>query len=72
MNYWTLIDSNKDPHELKNVYADRTYTDVRKDLHAELERLRIELRVPSAEPASSGVKPRAASRNERSRAATEK
>jgi arylsulfatase A-like enzyme len=37
---WELIDRLKDPNELKNVYDDPAYTEIRKDLHARLEQLR--------------------------------
>jgi len=43
---WELFDLQKDPHELKSVYDDPAYADIRKELHAELERLRKELGVP--------------------------
>lgn len=50
MNYWTLIDRKLDPHELTNVYNDPAYTDIRKKLHAEYDRLRAELEVPAIDP----------------------
>jgi len=61
MNYWTLMDRQKDPHELKNVYDDPAYAETRKILHAELARLRAELRVPEQDPqgARSPAAPRA-------------
>jgi arylsulfatase A-like enzyme len=37
---WELIDRIKDPNELKNVYNDPAYAEIRKDLHARLEQLR--------------------------------
>jgi len=37
---WELIDRLKDPNEMKNVYEDPAYTDIKKDLHARLEQLR--------------------------------
>ncbi len=57
MNYWTLMDREKDPHELKNVYDDPAYAETRKTLHAELTRLRTELKVPESDPAGSGGQP---------------
>ncbi|MEQ1853023.1 MAG: sulfatase [Chthoniobacteraceae bacterium] len=54
MNYWTLMDREKDPQELKNVYDDPSYAETRKTLHAELERLRTELKVPAQDPAGTG------------------
>ena len=38
---WELIDRKKDPYELKNVYQDPAYTQVRKKLHRELDALRV-------------------------------
>ena len=37
---WELIDRKKDPYELKNVYHDPAYVQVRKKLHRELDALR--------------------------------
>lgn len=53
MNYWTLIDRQTDPHELRNVYDEASYASVREELHAELQRLRTELRVPAEDPPES-------------------
>jgi len=53
MNYWTLIDRERDPHELKNVYDDPAYASTRKELHAEVRRLRKELKVPEKDPPAS-------------------
>lgn len=39
-DYWELIDRKKDPKELKNVYDDPAYADVREKLHKELEAMR--------------------------------
>jgi hypothetical protein len=57
MNYWTLIDRQRDPNELKNVYDDPTYADTRRQLHAEVQRLRAELKVP-AQDAPASVTPK--------------
>ncbi|EAZ80931.1 sulfatase family protein [Algoriphagus machipongonensis] len=38
---WELIDRNKDPKELKNVYDDPEYAEVRADLHERLEKMRV-------------------------------
>jgi arylsulfatase A-like enzyme len=38
---WELIDRKKDPMELKNVYNDPTYSEIKKDLHKRLEKMRI-------------------------------
>lgn len=37
---WELIDRKKDPMELKNVYDDPAYSNVKKHLHVRLEQLR--------------------------------
>jgi arylsulfatase A-like enzyme len=42
--YWELFDLQKDPREMRSVYADASYAPVVKDLKAELERLRRELK----------------------------
>jgi len=44
INEWELFDLQKDPRELKNVYADPAYADTVKQMHAELERQRKELK----------------------------
>ena len=46
LDEWELYDREKDPQQLKNVYADPAYTDVVSQLKAELARLRTELKVP--------------------------
>ena len=38
---WELIDRIKDPQELKNVYDDPAYTEIREDLHKRLDDLRV-------------------------------
>ncbi len=55
---WELFDLKKDPHELRNVYADPAYAEVLKQMKAELERLRTELKVPEdkAPPPGKGAK----------------
>jgi arylsulfatase A-like enzyme len=50
LDEWELFDLEKDPHELRSVYSDRTYTTVVADLKRELDRLRAELKVPLAVP----------------------
>ncbi|MBN7815306.1 sulfatase family protein [Algoriphagus pacificus] len=37
---WELIDRKKDPKELKNVYNDPAYAEIRAELHAKLDELR--------------------------------
>ena len=53
VNYWTLIDRQTDPKELTDVYKDPAYADTVKELHAELTRLRTELKVPDQDPPES-------------------
>lgn len=55
---WELLDRQADPLEVKNFYADPTYAQTVKDLHAEVERLRKEVK-ETAEP------PRAAYGNQK-------
>ena len=58
IDYWELFDRQSDPHELKSVYDEALYGDVRKELEGELDRLRAELKVPEKEdPAASGRRP---------------
>jgi len=45
LDEWELYDLVNDPDELKNVYDDPTYADVRAELNAELKRLREDLSV---------------------------
>jgi hypothetical protein len=47
---WELFDLERDPHELRSVYADRAYAPVVKRLRAELERLRALYGVPAKDP----------------------
>jgi len=37
---WELIDRVKDPNEMKNVYDDPAYAEIKKELHSRLEKLR--------------------------------
>ncbi|MFV0446155.1 MAG: sulfatase [Planctomycetaceae bacterium] len=39
---WDLLDRQKDPLEVTNFYNDPEYADIRKQLHAELERVKAE------------------------------
>lgn len=43
---WELYDLETDPRELQSVYDDPRYSETRRELHAELERLRRHLNVP--------------------------
>lgn len=53
MNYWTLIDRQSDPQELKNVYDDPAYAITVSELHAELKKLRADLKVPNEDATES-------------------
>ncbi len=43
LNDWELLDRVKDPLEVKNYYNDPEYADTVKELHAELNRLKVEV-----------------------------
>ena len=47
---WELLDREKDPLEVKNFYNDPAYAKTVKQLHAELERLRKEVKEPEVTP----------------------
>jgi len=50
MGEWELFDLLKDPRELHSVYDDPAYARVRKELKAELARLKKRYRVPEEDP----------------------
>ena len=45
---WELIDREKDPMELKNVYNDPAYSKIKKTLHKQLSELRLKYKDNSA------------------------
>jgi arylsulfatase A-like enzyme len=47
---WELFDLEKDPHEERSVYSDPAYMAVVANLKQELDRLRVELKVPAQPP----------------------
>jgi arylsulfatase A-like enzyme len=47
---WELFDLEKDPRELRSVYDDPSYAPIKKELEAELDRLRKSLDVPDPDP----------------------
>ncbi|HUP77143.1 MAG TPA: sulfatase, partial [Pirellula sp.] len=47
---WELLDRERDPLEVKNFYKDPAYAATVKRLHAELERLRKEVKEPETTP----------------------
>jgi arylsulfatase A-like enzyme len=53
MDDWELLDREKDPDELKDFYKDPAYAGIVKELHAELDRLRIEVKDDSETPRSA-------------------
>ncbi|WP_010584918.1 sulfatase family protein [Schlesneria paludicola] len=55
---WELLDREKDPNEVKSFYNDPAYADVVKELRAELDRLRVEVKETGAPPrAAHGNRP---------------
>lgn len=50
---WELLDRDKDPLETRNFYNDPAYADTVKELHAELDRLRAEVKEPADVPRSA-------------------
>ncbi len=53
VDYWELFDLQEDPHELRSVYGQPEYAATQKELHAELKRLRTELKVTAQDPPES-------------------
>ncbi len=53
---WELFDLERDPQEMRSVYGAPAYGDTQKRLHAELERLRRELKVPAPDPAETEIR----------------
>lgn len=56
-DYWELFDLEKDPQELTSVYGRPEYAEIQKELHAELDRLRRELKVPDPDPPETVIRP---------------
>lgn len=54
---WELFDLEKDPREMRSVYGEPSYAETAKRLHAELDRLRGELKVPDPDPAETEIRP---------------
>ncbi len=50
---WELLDREKDPLEIRNFYADPAYVDTVKELHAELDHLKIEVQETAEPPRSA-------------------
>ena len=50
---WELLDRETDPLEVKNFYTDPAYTDIVKELHLELDRLKVEVKETAETPRSA-------------------
>ena len=50
---WELLDREKDPLEVTNFYTDPAYAATVKELHAELERLKVEVKETTEPPRSA-------------------
>jgi len=50
---WELLDREMDPLEVRNFYADPAYADTVKELHAELDRLKVEVKETAETPRSA-------------------
>lgn len=50
---WELLDREKDPEEMRDFYKDPAYASIVKELHAELDRLRIEVKDTGETPRSA-------------------
>ena len=50
---WELLDQQADPLEVKSFYNDQAYASVVKELHAELDRLRAEVKDTAEVPRSA-------------------
>ncbi|HTN73671.1 MAG TPA: sulfatase [Pirellulaceae bacterium] len=50
LHEWELYDLEKDPHEMKSVYADASYAPVVTEMKAELEKLRAQYKDTNEEP----------------------
>jgi arylsulfatase A-like enzyme len=57
-DYWELFDLKTDPKELTSVHGKPEYEKVRKELEAELARLRTELKVPDPDPEETMIQPK--------------
>ncbi len=49
VDYWELYDHEKDPNELRSFYGDPDYAKISAELKTEVQRLRVELKVPEVE-----------------------
>ncbi len=51
VNEWEMFDLERDPKEMKSVYADASYSGQRKQLESKLQSLRTQYAVPAGDPA---------------------
>lgn len=51
VNEWEMFDLERDPKEMKSVYADASYSAERKQLESKLQSLRAQYAVPAGDPA---------------------
>jgi hypothetical protein len=51
-----MFDLKNDPMEMKSIYNQPEYAATQKELHAKLDELRKELKVPDPDPAESMIK----------------
>lgn len=58
VDYWELFDREIDPKELTSYYGKPEYAAAQKELHAELARLRKELKVPDPDPPETAIGPK--------------
>jgi arylsulfatase A-like enzyme len=58
VEYWELFDRQTDPRELTSVYGRPEHAATQRELHAELDRLRRELRVPETDPPEALILPK--------------
>jgi arylsulfatase A-like enzyme len=65
VNYWELFDRKTDPLELKSLFDDPAHAGTVADLTKELDRLRVELKVPSSPPEQAYGRPSPAGANKK-------
>ena len=65
VNYWELFDRQSDPFELKSLLDDPAHAGTVADLTKEVERLRVELKVPASPPERAYGRPNPAGANKK-------
>ncbi len=66
VNYWELFDRKTDPLELKSLFNDPAHAGTVAELTKEVERLRVELKVPPNPPPQAFGRPNPAGANKKS------